>query len=282
MLELRVLGQFEVRVNDAVVLLASRPAQSLLAYLALSAGTAHRREKLAGLFWPDADEDNARANLRHALWRIRKAVEARRAGPAYLVSDELAVAFDAGADYWLDADVLVAGGDAVHALQDSLGVYRGQLLPGFYDDWVSPERERLAAVFQRRVQRLLDRLADDRRWTDVLEWANRWVAVGHAPEPAYRALMQAYAELGNRSGVATAYQHCRRTLFNDLGCRTITANATPLCPSCRGGGWIRHSRRGYEPELGTDHEGPRPARHRSVACRPSTWATPTCSSDENR
>ena len=83
MLELRVLGQFEVRVNDAVVLLASRPAQSLLAYLALSAGTAHRREKLAGLFWLDADEDNARANLRHALWRIRKAVEAQPKTAAY-------------------------------------------------------------------------------------------------------------------------------------------------------------------------------------------------------
>ena len=78
MLELRVLGQFEVRANDGVLQLASRPAQSLLAYLTLSAGVAHRREKLAGLFWPDADEDNARANLRHALWRIRKALEVGR------------------------------------------------------------------------------------------------------------------------------------------------------------------------------------------------------------
>jgi WD40 repeat protein/DNA-binding SARP family transcriptional activator len=217
MLELRVLGQFEVRVNDGVVLLASRPAQSLLAYLALSAGTAHRREKLAGLFWPETDDDNARANLRHALWRIRKAVEAVRVGRGYLVSDELAVAFDAGADYWLDAGVLVADGDAVHALQNSLAVYRGELLPGFYDEWVAPERERLAAVFQRKMQRLLDRLAEDRRWTDVLEWATRWISVGHAPEQAYRALMQAHAELGNRSGVVLAYQQCCRALFSDLG-----------------------------------------------------------------
>jgi WD40 repeat protein/DNA-binding SARP family transcriptional activator len=258
MLELRVLGQFEVRVNDAVAVLASRPAQSLLAYLALSAGRAHRREKLAGLFWPDADEDNARANLRHGLWRIRKTIEAQRTGPGYLVSDELAVAFDAGADYWLDADVLVAGGDAVHALQDSLDVYRGELLPGFYDDWVSPERERLAAVFQRKMQRLLDRLTDDRRWTDVLEWANRWVAVGHAPEPAYRALMHAHSELGNRSGVAMAYQHCRTALFHDLGvepspqtqrlfARLAAAEDASLTPV-----------EGSEPDSGADHEGPAP------------------------
>jgi DNA-binding SARP family transcriptional activator len=75
MLELWVLGTFEARLDGSRVVLASRPAQSLLAYLALTAGTAHRREKLAGLLWPDAEEDNARSNLRHALWRIRKAIE---------------------------------------------------------------------------------------------------------------------------------------------------------------------------------------------------------------
>jgi DNA-binding SARP family transcriptional activator len=254
MLELRVLGQFEARVDDAVVLLTSRPAQSLLAYLALSAGTAHRWEKLAGLFWPDADEVNARANLRHALWRIRKTVEPVRDGASYLVSDELAVAFDAGADYWLDADVLVTDGDAVRPLQNSLAVYRGELLPGFYDDWVSPERERLAAVFQRKMQRLLDRLAEDGRWTDVLDWATRWIAVGNAPEPAYRALMQAHAELGNRAGVATAYQHCRRALFTDLGVepspqtqRLATAEVGSLSAD-----------EGQESDSGTEDEGPAP------------------------
>jgi DNA-binding SARP family transcriptional activator len=72
MLEVRLLGQFSLKVGDKTVDLPSRPAQSLLAYLLLQAGTAQRREKLAGLFWPDATETNARSNLRHALWRIRK------------------------------------------------------------------------------------------------------------------------------------------------------------------------------------------------------------------
>src|SRR5437879_3837350 len=130
MLELRVLGQFEVRVNDAVVLLAFRPAQSLLAYLALSAGTAHRREKLAGLFWPEADEANARSNLRHALWRIRKAIETDQVATPFLLTDELAVSFNAGADYWLDAAVLARDGETLQGQLSSVAVYRGELLPG--------------------------------------------------------------------------------------------------------------------------------------------------------
>jgi DNA-binding SARP family transcriptional activator len=97
MLEIRLLGQFELRLDGAAILLASRPAQSLLAYLALSAGTAHRREKLAGLLWPDADDDNARNSLRHALWRTRKVLEPQQPALPYLVNDDLAISFNAGA-----------------------------------------------------------------------------------------------------------------------------------------------------------------------------------------
>jgi len=220
MLELYVLGKFEARIDGSAVMLASRPAQSLLAYLALSAGTAHRREKLAGLLWPDADEDNARSNLRHALWRIRKAIEPGPAALPYLLTDELAVAFNAGSNYWLDAALLSAevnGRETLQQLQHSVSVYRGELLPGFYEDWVMLERARLESAFQHRMQRLLDRLVDEQCWPDVLEWAERWVALGHAPEPGYRALMLAHHELGDRLRVADAYRRCREALFTELG-----------------------------------------------------------------
>jgi DNA-binding SARP family transcriptional activator len=66
MLEVRLLGQFEVRLEGALVEMPSRPAQTLFAYLVLNAGVAQRRERLAGLFWPDSSEEKARRNLRQA------------------------------------------------------------------------------------------------------------------------------------------------------------------------------------------------------------------------
>jgi DNA-binding SARP family transcriptional activator len=42
------------------------------------------RERLAGLLWPDSSEGNARSNLRHELWRLRKALETE--SEAYLSS----------------------------------------------------------------------------------------------------------------------------------------------------------------------------------------------------
>ena len=48
MLQVRLFGQFDVRADGKRVAISSRAGQSLLAYLLLSAGTAHRRERLAG------------------------------------------------------------------------------------------------------------------------------------------------------------------------------------------------------------------------------------------
>ena len=69
-LVVRFLGQFEVRLDNAPVEILLRAAQSLLGYLILTAGTAHRREKLAGLFWPDASETGARQSLRQEMHRL--------------------------------------------------------------------------------------------------------------------------------------------------------------------------------------------------------------------
>ena len=66
MLKVRLLGAFEVKYKK-VINIASRPAQSLFAFLIMNAGTAHRREKLAGMLWPDSLEETARDNLRHAF-----------------------------------------------------------------------------------------------------------------------------------------------------------------------------------------------------------------------
>jgi hypothetical protein len=57
-------------------------------------------------------------------------------------------------------------------------------------------------MFERNIQRLLDRLQLQQAWTDVLQWAEHWIAFGQTPEPAYRALMIAYGAQGDLAAVA--------------------------------------------------------------------------------
>src|SRR5919109_4406183 len=101
MLEVCLLGRFEVKHDGKPVTIPSRPAQSLFAYLILNAGISHRREKLAGILWPDSLEETARDNLRHALWRLRKALQSASVA-SYLQANDLTIAFNASIEYCLD------------------------------------------------------------------------------------------------------------------------------------------------------------------------------------
>src|SRR6266540_6429436 len=129
MLEVRLLGKFEVKYDKKLFNIASRPAQSLFAYLILNAGTAHRREKLAGLLWPDSLEETARDNLRHALWRMRKALEAASA-TRFLHADDVVIGFKESSDYWLDAAELEKLSDnaSTDELIAVLSNFQGELL----------------------------------------------------------------------------------------------------------------------------------------------------------
>ena len=260
MLEVRLLGHFDVQLDSTPVKLASRPAQLLFAYLALHPGTAHRREWLAGLFWPESTESNARRNLRQAIWQIRHTFEA---GAAWFASNNLTIAFNPPAAFRLDAALFngspaaAAGAAGIAAITETTPVeplvaaasaYRGELLPGFYEDWVLLEREQVQARFEQVMSLLLGRLIEARRWNDVLQWGEHWIALGHTPEAAYRALMTAHAALEDISQAADTYRRCVEALRRDMdvepseqtralyerisrGVATIAAETSPRAPA---------------------------------------------------
>jgi predicted ATPase len=213
MLEVRLLGKFEVKNKKKLISIPSRPAQSLFAFLILHAGTAHHREKLAGMLWPDSLEETARDNLRHALWRVRKALPSNPK-IEYLLTDDLSIAFNASTEHWLDAAELekLSENASADELIAVLADYQGELLPGFYDEWMVLEREHLNSIFENRMTRLLSLLLDEKRWQEILHWGERWIKLGQKPEPAYRALMSAHAAKGDMSKVATTFQRCVKSL----------------------------------------------------------------------
>jgi len=217
MLEVRLLGAFEVKRDGKPVAISSRPAQGLFAYLVLTAGTAHRREKLAGLLWPDSTEEGARDYLRHALWKIRKAIEpasSKGKSDSYIRADDIHVRFNPESKYSLDAATIRNIGDNTSSreLMEALSLYEGELLPGYYEDWVLLEREHLQAVYEQKMARLLALLQDEGRWLDILKWGEQWISFGQKPEPAYRALMNAHAAKGDMSKVAATYERCIKSL----------------------------------------------------------------------
>ena len=218
MLQIRLLGQFDTRVDGKRVTIPTRAAQSLLAYLVLTAGTHHRREKLAGIFWPDTTEESARKNLRQELWRIRKAISAQQSSAnEYFLADEMTLTFNRDAEYWLDVSQMERPDLDLQSLTANLALYQGELLPGFYDEWVSIERERVQTIFEARMAHLLEQLITAERWLAVEEWAERWLSLNGTREPAYRALILASGARGDMAKVASLYQRCTQELLELLG-----------------------------------------------------------------
>jgi DNA-binding SARP family transcriptional activator len=217
-LKIYLLGQFKLQVSDQQIELPSRPAQSLLAYLVLNADVTHRREKLASLLWPDSTESNARGYLRQALWRIHKSLEGGGLDwHDYLDISDISVTFDGRADYWLDANLLLdAEEQPLEAIIETLRLYRGELLPGFYEEWVVSERDRLQVAYHQKMNLLLERLIQAERWDETLEWGEHWIRLGHAPEAAFRALIRAYAGMGDQAMVSATYQRCVEALDREL------------------------------------------------------------------
>src|SRR5215510_3491503 len=100
-LTVSLLGGFQARLDGGPALLLPAKAQALLAYLAARPGQAHPRDKLAALLWGGTGDQQARSNLRHTLFTIRRAV--RGVPPGVLVAEAQAIALEPAG---VDIDVL--------------------------------------------------------------------------------------------------------------------------------------------------------------------------------
>jgi DNA-binding SARP family transcriptional activator len=162
-LHMQLLGGFQLISGDIPLSTVDLPRlQSLLVYLVLHRDTPLTRQHLAFQLWPDSTEAQARSNLRTLVSRLRIALPH---ADAFLPADPHRLQWRSDAPWTLDvadfehalaqADRSAADGDHEAqraALDRAIELYRGDLLPGCYDDWVLPERERLR-------QRLIDALA---------------------------------------------------------------------------------------------------------------------------
>ena len=194
--------------------LAQPKRVALLAYLAAATPKRlHRRDSLVALFWPELDQEHARAALRQALHGLRHAL-----GEGVLVSrgDE-----DIGLDHEQIRCDVVEFERAAEAgrLADALDLYRGDLLEGFFirgapafEQWLEDERVRLKVMALRSATLLAERggLAES------VQWGRRALRIAPLDEPTLRRLMQTLDRLGDRAGALEAYETFAKRLTAEL------------------------------------------------------------------
>lgn len=209
-------------LGDPFVLEAGHPhpvpegCKRLLAFVALKGGRVDRRHA-AGSLWPDGPEGRASGNLRSALWRLRGA------GINVLEADKVNICLRERTTTDLDrlcewADRLVTGAATeadLHVPEWSSTV--AELLPGWYDDWVIFERERIRQRMLHALEALSCRLCAAGRYGEAIEAAMDAVAVEPLRESAQRVLSEAHLAEGNYIEAQRTFRNYRDLVRAELG-----------------------------------------------------------------
>ena len=219
---LALLGGFSAAATDGTKHeLPTRKSRLLLAYLAVPAGFAHSRSRLAALFWPDRAEAQARASLRNALSALRAvlpagAIETSRSTvrlvPGFIDSDVArleALSSELPGDFELQDGLALSG-----ELLAGIDVHEGAL-----EDWLTLERTRCRGQAQRLLQAVADRMGECGMENEAVEVANALVALDPLREKSYRFLMQLHEAQGDRSSALAEFRRCRDMLWSELGVR---------------------------------------------------------------
>jgi predicted ATPase len=145
---LRLLGGFELDDGQQrLTRLRSRAAMALLARLALAPGRRFERAGLATLLWPEAAAPLARTRLRQTLSLLKAVLEPP--GAATVLGADRDAVWAEPDRLWCDATAYqqrTRAGDA----EGAAALYRGALMPGFYDEWLLQARQQLETLAEGR------------------------------------------------------------------------------------------------------------------------------------
>jgi DNA-binding SARP family transcriptional activator len=206
-----LLGGFELRIGGTVVHLPPN-GQRVVAFLALQDRPVHRA-RVAGILWCDSPDDLAAASLRSALWRIRR----RGAGLVVSSGDELALAPDVRVDvHRLAREARRMPGPEGEPPTEA-DLLSGDLLPGWYEDWVVFEQERLRHLRTHALERLAETLAARGRYGEAIDAALAVIQAEPLRESAHRTLIAIHLEEGNRIEALRQYRKLEGLLRVELG-----------------------------------------------------------------
>ena len=226
MLQVSLLGEQVMTDGRAGPRAPAARSAALVAFLVGHAGSPQARQRIAGLFWPESGDAQALTNLRRELHHLRQ-----------LLGDEPSLVVTPRDLCWRDtatcrvdlrvfgleraaAVAAAAAGDDAELLARgtvALDQYKGDLLPGQYDDWLIETR----AELDRQCADLCDLLGAARARAGDLAGAaaaaRRRIQLQPLEEAGYRALMLFQADLGDRAGAVSTYHHCASVLERELG-----------------------------------------------------------------
>ena len=223
---LRLLGQWQLTATpDLPKSGVSRDARRLLAFLALRG--AMSRAEVRRLLWPESRDAASASRLRNCLWRLAKARSA--------LLEERRDALDLRSDVSVDVDELFS---VAASIDQGLGdvaprLFECDLLPGWDEDWLVVDRERIRQARLHALERLSERHLRAEQYALALDAALAALHADPLRESAHRSVIAVHLGEANFVEAIQQFERCRSILADELGVgpsRTLLA----MMAECRG------------------------------------------------
>jgi DNA-binding SARP family transcriptional activator/predicted ATPase len=227
-----LFGPPRIEQSGASLPLGVRKAIALFVYLAVTR-QGHSRDALAALFWPESNQQEARASLRRMLYRLNQLL-----GTDGLVAANDVVLLNPQMDLWLDVaefrrsvarclashKEMVFDESSLQQLKEAIDLYNDDFMAGFslpdcaeFDEWQFFQREELRQSLAAVLEQFANFHEAQAQYEQAIFYARRWLALDRMHEPVHRHLMRLYASAGQQSAALRQYEECARTLDEELG-----------------------------------------------------------------
>lgn len=204
--------------------------QELLSYLLIHRERPHSREALATLLWGNTSTEKSKKYLRQALWHLHTALNTQNGNGEVLIVDHDWLSLNPGSDLWTDvADFERAYASAegvpgkhldsqqAQSLKDAVALYHDDLLPGWYQDWILFERERLQNMYLMILDKLIGYLQYHQQYEVAQGYGATILKYDPARERTHRQLMHLYYLGGDRTAALRQFERCVAALKQELG-----------------------------------------------------------------
>jgi DNA-binding SARP family transcriptional activator len=213
MVRLTLMRGFELTCDGHRVVLP-HSAQRVIAFLAVTDRPV-RRCHAAATLWLESSEERSAGSLRTALWRLRR--------PDLRLVDLQGDALSLSGDIRVDLRALWDTGRRLLQGDESLDVAAlrqladaGELLPGWYDDWVAMERERIRLLRIQALETASVLFAARGRHGEAAVMALAAVEADPLRESAQQAAIRAQLAAGNRAEALRQYERYTEALRREL------------------------------------------------------------------
>lgn len=236
-LSLRLLGPFEVWIDDQAVSPAAWPSRKVSQLLKIL--VTHRQrvvtgEELIEWLWPALASDSAHNSLWVAISRLRRLLEPELTGRGashYILTYPSGYRFQPDQICEIDVDRFLQQVEegqaqqrqcqwlaAIDAYSAAMVLYRGDyLLEDPYEDWAIATRRRWREVFLGMREAQAACLLVLGRCDEALIHASQVLDIDSCRENAWRLAMEAHYRAGNPAQALAIFARCRATLAEELG-----------------------------------------------------------------